>query len=93
MPMSDSHTHVKKLGRVLMFLLGAGMLVGAFAILGRFPVVQTERTYYELNALMREIYDARVWAGLHWRHAMMDGAQIGRKVGKYVWDNFFRPTP
>ena len=30
-------------------------------------LVRTERTYSDLNALMREIYDARVWAGLHWR--------------------------
>ena len=55
-------------------------------------LVQTERTYYDLNALMREIYDARVWAGLHWRHSMMHGAQIGRKVSKYVSDNFFLPS-
>jgi hypothetical protein len=56
-------------------------------------LVQTERTYDDLNALMREIYDARVWAGLHWRHSMMHGAQIGRKVSKYVCDNFFLPVP
>jgi hypothetical protein len=46
-----------------------------------------------MNALMREIYDARVWAGLHWRHSMMHGAQIGRKVAKYVCDNFFQAVP
>jgi hypothetical protein len=51
-------------------------------------LVQTERTNYDLNALMREIYDARVWAGLHWRHSMMHGAQIGRKVANYVSDAF-----
>jgi hypothetical protein len=56
-------------------------------------LVQTTRTYNDLNALMREIYDARVWAGLHWRHSMMHGAQIGRKVAKYVCDNFFLPVP
>jgi len=55
-------------------------------------LVRTERTYHDLNALMREIYDARVWAGLHWRHSMMHGAQIGRKVSKYVCDNFFLPV-
>jgi PAP2 superfamily len=59
-----------------------------------FPqLVRTERTYSDLNALMREIYDARVWAGLHWRHSMMHGAQVGRKVSKYVCDNFFLPAP
>jgi hypothetical protein len=55
-------------------------------------VVQTERTYRNLNALMREIDDARVWAGLHWRHSLRHGAQIGRKVVKHVCDKFFQPT-
>jgi len=55
-------------------------------------LVKTERTYQDVNSLMREIYDARVWAGLHWRHSMLNGAQIGRKVAKHVCDNFFRPV-
>lgn len=57
------------------------------------PLNVTQRTYYNLNSVMREIYDARVWAGLHWRHSMLDGAQIGRKVSKYVCDHFFLPVP
>jgi hypothetical protein len=56
-------------------------------------VVQPERTYRDLNAMVREIDDARVWAGLHWRHSMRHGAQIGRKVAKHVCDNFFLPVP
>lgn len=56
-----------------------------------FPqMVKTERTYRDMNSLMREIYDARIWAGLHWRHSMLHGAQIGRKVAKHVCDNFFQ---
>jgi hypothetical protein len=55
-------------------------------------LVQAERTYIDLNALMREIDDARVWAGLHWRHSMRHGDQIGRKVARHVVKNFFRPT-
>jgi hypothetical protein len=39
-------------------------------------VVLTERTYDNLNAITREIDDARVWAGLHWRHSMRDGDEI-----------------
>ena len=55
-------------------------------------LVKTERTYKDVNTLMREIYDARVWAGLHWRHSMLDGAQVGPKVAKHVCDNYFRPV-
>jgi hypothetical protein len=56
-------------------------------------LVQAERTYYNLNALMRQVDDARVWAGLHWRHSMRHGGQIGRKIAGHVFDNFFRPIP
>ena len=55
-------------------------------------VVQTERTYDDLNAIMREIDSARVWAGLHWRNSMQDGDRIGRRVARHVVRHFFRPT-
>jgi hypothetical protein len=55
-------------------------------------LVQTERTYDNLNAITREIADARVWAGLHWRHSMRDGGEIGRTVARYIVTRFFRPT-
>ncbi len=54
-------------------------------------VIHARRTYYNLNAITREIDDARVWAGLHWRHSMRDGNQIGRKVARHVSKHFFRP--
>jgi hypothetical protein len=33
---------------------------------------------------MREIGDARVWAGLHWRNSIRDGMRIGRRVAAHV---------
>jgi hypothetical protein len=53
-------------------------------------LVQTERTYEHLNALIHEVTNARIWAGLHWRHSMRHGAQIGRHVAAHVSRNFFR---
>jgi hypothetical protein len=55
-------------------------------------VVQTERTYDNLNVITHEIDDARVWAGLHWRNSMRDGDRIGRRVARHVVRHFFRPT-
>jgi hypothetical protein len=55
-------------------------------------VVQKERTYRDLNALMREVDNARVWAGLHWRHTMRHGAQLARRVVRHVSRNFFLPA-
>ena len=54
-------------------------------------VVQTTRTYQNVKQIMREIDNARVWAGLHWRSSMRDGGKIGRQVSKHVTRNFFRP--
>jgi hypothetical protein len=55
-------------------------------------LVQTQRTYEHLNAVMREVTNARVWAGLHWRHSIRHGAQIGRHVAAHVSRHFFRPV-
>ena len=54
-------------------------------------VVQTERTYEHLNKLEKEIGNARIWGGLHWRHSINHGAQIGRHVARHVTRNFFLP--
>ena len=55
-------------------------------------LVRTERTYHRLNAMMREIGNARVWAGLHWRHSIRHGEQIGRRVAAHVVKTCFRPA-
>jgi PAP2 superfamily len=55
-------------------------------------LVQTARTYPNLAAINREIANARIWAGLHWRHSMQDGEQIGHAVADRVFANYFRPV-
>ena len=65
-----------------------------WAIDSRTPMLlQRQRTYGDLNALMREIDDARVWAGLHWRHSMRHGDKIGRAVARHVVRKYFQPVP
>jgi hypothetical protein len=56
-------------------------------------LVRTTRTYRDLNALMREVDDARVWAGLHWRYSMRLGAKLGRSVATHVAKSYFQPVP
>jgi hypothetical protein len=51
------------------------------------------RSYDGFSDVAREVYDARVWGGLHFRNSIMEGAWIGRKVARHVVTNFFRPTP
>ena len=54
-------------------------------------LVQTERTYYNLAALRDEAGNARVWAGLHWRHSLDDRDQIGQGVANAPSDNPTKP--
>jgi hypothetical protein len=56
------------------------------------PVSPPIRTYDKFNDIEKEIVDARVFGGMHFRHSDMNGAQLGRKVAKNLVDNFFRPT-
>ncbi len=54
-------------------------------------VTNTTHYYDRFNDAAKEVYDARTWAGLHFRNSTMEGAWIGRKVARYVAANFFRP--
>ncbi len=54
-------------------------------------IQQTERTYHDLDVLMQQIGDARVWAGLHWRTSITHGEQVGRRVTAHVVGRHFRP--
>ena len=54
-------------------------------------VEQTSRTYQDLETLKREIFDARVWGGLHWRFSTTAGSEIGEGVAEHVSKHFFQP--
>jgi len=55
-------------------------------------LVKTERRYRNLLELLAEIGNARVWGGLHRRHALRDGALIGGRVAAHVQWHHFQPT-
>jgi hypothetical protein len=51
------------------------------------------RTYEKVNDLQREIVNARVWAGLHYRESGVEGVGIGRKVAHWTLKRYFLPAP
>jgi hypothetical protein len=55
-------------------------------------LVQPQRTYRNLNGILAEVNDARVWAGLHYRSSMTDGFALGDRVAAHVTEHYFRPT-
>ena len=54
-------------------------------------VTGNTRTYRRFSAAMREVFGARIHAGLHFRYSMVDGRRLGRQVAGHVVENFFRP--
>ena len=44
-----------------------------------------------LWALTKEVSEARIWAGFHYRFSTRVGEDMGRKVGQYVAQNFLKP--
>jgi hypothetical protein len=54
-------------------------------------LLQTKRTYTSLTAIMDDVDNARVWAGLHYRNSMIEGGALGSQVAKHVTTGHFRP--
>jgi hypothetical protein len=57
----------------------------------RFP---TEPRHFDrFSVALREIIDARIWAGLHFRTADVQAQILGKKVVHYMVRHYFQPLP
>jgi len=52
----------------------------------------TTRTYGRFSDALQEVIDARVWAGIHFRTADMQGSVLGKKVAQYLKKHYFQPV-
>jgi hypothetical protein len=55
----------------------------------RFP--GETRHFDRFSEPLKEIIDARIWAGLHYRTADVQAQQLGRKVVQYMTKHYFQP--
>jgi len=55
----------------------------------RFP--GETRVFDRFTEPRKEIVEARIWAGLHFRTADVQGAVLGRKVAQYMEKHYFQP--
>jgi hypothetical protein len=53
---------------------------------------RTTRSYDRLSQALKEIIDARVWGGIHFRTADVQGAVLGDKVAHWLAKHYFQPT-
>ena len=50
------------------------------------------RTYRHFTDVVDDTMDARVWQGIHFRSADVQGARIGRNVARWLSNNFLQPV-
>jgi hypothetical protein len=48
------------------------------------------RTYDRLHEVAKDVDQARVLVGFHFRNSTLEGSSLGNKVGRYVADNYFQ---
>ncbi|TCC20087.1 vanadium-dependent haloperoxidase [Kribbella speibonae] len=75
------------------FTAGATRALQAFFHTGKVPLVissvvtNTERSYPDLAAVRSDVREARILAGLHFRHSMLDGETLGSQVAGWISRN------
>src|SRR5947207_8166852 len=52
----------------------------------------TTRSFDRFSCALKEVIDARVWAGIHFRTADTQGAVLGNKVAHYLKKHAFQPV-
>ena len=52
----------------------------------------TTRSFDRFSKAIKEIMNARVWAGIHFRTACVQGAVLGRTVAEFLDKNYFQPV-
>ena len=52
----------------------------------------TTRSFDRFSDVLREVIDARVWGGIHFRTADTQGSVLGHKVAHYLEKNYFQPA-
>ena len=57
---------------------------------GRFP--GQPRHFERFSLALEEIIDARVWGGIHFRTADVQGAVVGKKVARWMDCHYFQPV-
>jgi hypothetical protein len=50
------------------------------------------RSYSTFTSVLKDTIDARIWLGIHFRKADVDGATLGENTAKWVSKNFFQPV-
>ena len=56
------------------------------------PAPCPTRSFGRFSHALEEIIDARVWSGIHFRNADVQGARLGREVVRWLESHYFQPA-
>jgi hypothetical protein len=51
--------------------------------------IRKERSFTRLSDALDEVIECRIWGGIHFRHADVEGTEIGGKVVKWMDHHYF----
>jgi hypothetical protein len=54
------------------------------------PRTRTTRSFERLSDALNEVIGARIWGGIHFRTADVQGSVLGKKVAHYLQKNYFQ---
>jgi hypothetical protein len=79
---------------VLRMFFGDDPVGGPFQITSTFvnPGGPAVRTFETFTQPLSELIEARIWGGLHYRSADVEGQRLGRNVANYGAANYFQPV-
>ena len=71
---------------------GGFQITSASTLLLPPPADPRTRTFASFSQPLAELIEARIWAGLHFRNADVDGLSLGTNVAEFMADNYFQPV-
>lgn len=72
------------------YFFGTKRLPGGITLTG--AAGHPDRHFVSTDDIVKEIIDARVYNGVHYRTSVVEGAILGRKVAQWVAKFYFQPT-
>ncbi len=56
-------------------------------------VTHTTRTFTRIHEWQSDVENARIYAGFHYHHSVVEGVTLGKKVSDQLTNNYFQPLP
>jgi hypothetical protein len=60
---------------------------------GGSPLLTTSQHFDTVNDIQKQVVDARVWLGFHFRNSVRQGEKLGNNVADWELERYFQPAP